>query len=94
MTSYQLSMNQLTNEPIDEFLQDKRRSRANKQPASSIQQPATSNQQPASSIQHPASSNQLINSRKQMAKRTNNLTQNQIDHSHQKYGLSTLHHGS
>jgi len=34
-------MNQLTNEPIDEFLQDKRRSRANKHPATSTLHPAT-----------------------------------------------------
>jgi hypothetical protein len=47
ITNYQLSMNQFTNLRIDEFLQDKRRSRANQQQATSNKQPATSNQQPA-----------------------------------------------
>jgi hypothetical protein len=42
--NYQLSMNQLTNWRIDEFLQDKRQSRANRQQATSNKQPATSNQ--------------------------------------------------
>jgi hypothetical protein len=41
MNNYQLSMNQLTNWPINQFLQDKRQSRASQQQATSNQQPAT-----------------------------------------------------
>jgi len=63
LSNDQLSINQLTNWPIneltnDEFLKGKQRSRANQHPATSNQQPATSNKQPATSNQQPVTSNQ------------------------------------